>query len=59
MSFVIMKGNLFVAKSGHAASYTNDLRNARKFETREEAERNVCPGNEHIRDLNRLLDEYR
>jgi len=59
MAFVIMKGNLFVAESGHASSYTNDLCSARKFETREEAERNVCPENENIKDFNRLLDEYR
>ena len=51
MVFVIkrtdQKGG-FVAKSGMHNSYTNDLRFVRKFKTREEAQQNVCPGNEIV-----------
>lgn len=46
--FVIKKGNLYVAKSGSGSSYTYDIRKAEIYKTKKEAERNVCPENEHI-----------
>ena len=49
----------FVAKSGRPSSYTNNLRNARKFDTREEAEANRCVGNEIVLDLEHVLGQVR
>jgi len=60
MAYVIQKaGGLYVAKPGHAHSYTNRLDYARKFQTREEAEGNLCPENERVVELERVLDLYR
>ena len=38
----------YVAKPGSKNSYTKFLQHARVFRTREEAERDRCPGNERI-----------
>jgi hypothetical protein len=46
--FAIVKGNLFVSKSGSKNSYTNNLVNAQIYRTREEAKRNCCPENESV-----------
>lgn len=47
MSYVLKKNGagLFVTPPGSAASYTPDLRRARRYETKEAAERDAC-GNE-------------
>lgn len=38
----------YVAPSGSKSSYTSAPHLARRFETKEEAERHRCPGNERI-----------
>ena len=38
----------YVAKPGSKDSYTKYLQHARIFRTKEEAERDRCPGNERI-----------
>ena len=48
--YVIMKGNLYVANPGSKNSYTNKIEKARKFSTKEQAEKEKC-GNEIIREL--------
>jgi hypothetical protein len=45
----------FVAKPGSRRSYTDSLRQARKFSTREEAERERCQDNEVVVRLSDLL----
>lgn len=52
--YVIMKGQLFVSISGSNASYTNDILKARKFKSKEDAERNKC-GNETVKNIYNLL----
>jgi hypothetical protein len=62
MSYVIRRidqGGGYVAKPGSGPSYTSDLRLARKYQTRQEAETDRCVGNEVIVDLEQLLDQYR
>jgi len=49
--YVIKKGSLYVAKEGLPCSYTKVVKKARKFKTKEEAERNRCPENERVVDL--------
>lgn len=49
----------YVAKPGSAHSYVFALVNARKFSTKEEAERDLCPENERVVDLERELDDLR
>ncbi len=47
--FVIKRNDgLYVAMPGMRNSYTRFLQYARIFRTREDAERDVCPGNERI-----------
>lgn len=57
--YVIVGPKGYVAKPGHITSYVKDVRLARKFETIEHAERNRCPENERIVDLERELDQFR
>lgn len=59
MSYVIRGPRGWVAKPGHRSSYTLDLRHARKFATRERAEKDRCTMNETIQDLEVLLEEFR
>jgi hypothetical protein len=40
----------YVAQPGSASSYTNNIRAARKFPTREAAQADAC-GNEHVADI--------
>lgn len=55
--FVIKRNDgLYVAKPGSKNSYTMFLQHARVFRTREEAERDRCPGNERIVDM---AEEFR
>ena len=41
------------SRDGH--SYTRDLLQAKIFTTQEEANRNRCPGNEHVLKVEELL----
>jgi hypothetical protein len=53
MASYVLKRNedgAYVAPPGQRGSYTRRLENARKFRTREEAERNAC-GNEYVETL--------
>ena len=59
MAYIIRGQRGWVAKCGHRSSYTIDLRFARKFKTREEAERDRCGTNETIQDLEKVLDNFR
>lgn len=45
--YIIKKGNYYVANPGSKNSYTNKIEKARKFRTKEEAEKDKC-GNEII-----------
>lgn len=42
------QGGGYVARPGAEHSYTKSLRQARRFDTREAAERDRCPGNEVV-----------
>jgi hypothetical protein len=42
------QGGGYVAKPGSKKSYTNKVKNMRKFDSEEEAERERCPGNEMV-----------
>lgn len=42
------KGGHYVATDGRKNAYTTDIHHARKFETREEAEKNRCVESEYI-----------
>ncbi len=45
--YVIQRADgMFVAKDGSEHSYTDRLQDAQVYQTREDAERNRCPGNE-------------
>lgn len=59
MAYVIIRtGNVYVAdmnKSTTGGSYTNKLQYAKVFATREEAERDRCPGNERVVDLSEAM----
>ena len=46
--YVIKKGKFYVNHPGSGCSYTNDIRKAIKFKTREDAERERCPENEYV-----------
>lgn len=57
--FVIRGPKGWVAKSGHQFSYTTFLQFAQKFKTREEAERNSCPENERVQNIEDVFDKMR
>lgn len=47
--YVIRRNDgVYVANLGERCSYTPSLERARKFSTRESAERERCPGNETV-----------
>lgn len=46
---------LYVAPEGQKHSYTNKLERARKFSTKEEAERNKC-GNERAESVYNIIN---
>jgi hypothetical protein len=53
--YVIMRRyREYVARPGSLRSYTRSLEDARKFETREEAERNKC-GDETVKNVSDIL----
>jgi hypothetical protein len=45
----------YVARRGSEHSYTTRLENAETFRTRDAAEKDRCPGNEIVVDVNDLL----
>lgn len=49
------QGGGYVALPGSRASYTHRLEEARTWNTREEANRERCPGNEVVRSVTELL----
>lgn len=52
MRYVIRRDDgQFVTRPGSHRSYTTDLDLARTFRSREEAERELCPGNERVEDV--------
>jgi hypothetical protein len=62
MSYVIKRtdqGGGFVSKPGGAKSYTKDMRQMRKYPTREAAETDRCQDNEIVVDFNHMLDSLR
>lgn len=55
MKYVIKRtdqGGGYVAPAGSKKSYTRDIMNARRFDTKEEAEADRCEGNERVCPLN-------
>ena len=57
MYYVIKRtdqGGEYVSKPGNKSSYTNSIRNMRKYTTKEEAESDKCPGNEVVIPLDSL-----
>lgn len=55
MYVIVRQDGAFVAPPGSEHSYTNDLREARTFRTREDAERERCPENETVMMVESLL----
>lgn len=57
MSYVIqdIKSGKYVAMPGSESSFTRELLNARKFPTREIADKERCPDSERVVDLRQLL----
>lgn len=47
----------FVTHPGSQRSYTNDLRQARVFHMRDQAEKEMCPENEAVHYLYNLLPQ--
>jgi hypothetical protein len=50
------QGRGWVTRAGSPGSYTGKLQQARTFATREDAERNRCPGNEIVQSLEEATD---
>lgn len=55
MYVIVRTDGKFVAPPGQAKSYTDKLQHARTFPTREEAEKERCPGNESVRSVASIL----
>jgi len=53
--YIIKKGCLYVANSGSKNSYTNRIEKARKFPTKEQAEKEKCGNETVINFLNYLI----
>ena len=47
----------FVNKPGSKCSFTDKLQYARVFATRELAEKERCPGNEVVQDVNDIMED--
>lgn len=45
----------YVGRPGHKSSYVVDWRHARRFDTREEAEAQRCPGNEVVMQITAMV----
>lgn len=54
MWVLVRNDGAYVARPGAPGSYTRNIRDARKFSTKSEAELNRCPMNERVAHL---LDE--
>ena len=55
---IVRDDGCFVAdmrKSRTGSSYTNALQYAKVYETAEAADRNRCPGNEHVRRVDSII----
>jgi hypothetical protein len=61
MAYVLQRheDGAFVAPRGSPASYTQDLRKARKYTTKEEAEKDRCVGNESVLTVEQAAGVYR
>ena len=59
MGFVIVCNGRYVAPSGSEHSYTTDISKARRYPTREAAERDRCPENERVASVESLLQPIR
>lgn len=60
MAYVIKRNDgAYVSKPGNGASYTFNLALAQKWPTIEAARAELCPGNEHIVNLECELDKFR
>lgn len=58
MLYVIQRSDgVWVTRPGSKGSYTRFLQHARVFRTREEAERERCPGNERVIAVGEIMDE--
>ncbi len=55
----IDQGGGYLAPPGSQGSYTHNLAAAATFPNKEAAERERCPGNEIVLELDRLLPKYR
>lgn len=58
MYVIVRSDGAFVSDpstNGTGSSYTRDLSKAKTFRTRESAERELCPENERIRDVEECL----
>ena len=53
--YVITKGKLFVAPTGHESSYVKNLQDARTWPTREAAQRECCPENETVVSVDTVM----
>lgn len=52
---IVREDGKYVARPGSEHSYTSKLESAAIFRTREQAELNRCPENEHIRSVSEIL----
>ena len=50
------QGGGYVTRPGSEQSYSHRLERAQAYTTREAADRNRCPGNEIVVDVEQLLD---
>lgn len=57
--FLIKSERGWVAKDWHETSYTKDLRHAKRFASRKDAEFNLYTDNEQIQPLDEALDELK
>lgn len=55
MYVIVRNDGCYVAKPGRRSSYTCFLQHARVFSTRQDAEKERCPDNEHIESLEDIL----
>ena len=55
---IVRSDGMFVAdmrKSRSGCSYTNQLQYAKTYDSAEAAERDRCPGNEHVRNVDDIM----
>lgn len=55
MPYIIQRNDgAYVARQGNPSSYTRRLEDARIYRSKELAERDLCPGNEAIRETSKV-----